>query len=248
MLRLRTIPTTATSAAPLNAATYEVKTKAAAFGTDPWSTSTLVINKAAYVASLTNLVQIRDGAPKPVTVTTSPLGIATSVTYAGSTSVPFALGSYPIIATPPNPNYEGQANGSLQIGDSFSSWQTASFAGSGLPPEQTTDTADPDGDGLSNFLEYASNLNPRAGNNPSPVGFEYGGSTLAVTYRRNLHALDLDYAIQDSTNLADPLSWGLVTPLGETTVSDDGSTRVITATVAAPAGQPSYFLRLRAKR
>jgi MBG domain len=248
MLRLRAIPTNATATAPLNAATYEVKSKASAFGADPWSTSTLVINKAPLAVNLTNLTQIRDGTQKSVTVTTTPGGIATSVTYAGLPVAPSALGTYPVTASSANPNYVGQANASFHIGDSFASWQTASFAGSGLPPDQTTGTADPDGDGLSNFLEYASNLNPIQGGNPSPVEFERSGNTLAFTYRRNLHALDLSYAIQDTTDLADSLSWAGVTPLGETTVSDDGSTRVIRATVAAPTGQPRYFMRLKTSR
>ena len=245
MLRLRTVTTSATTAAPVNAATYEVKTKAAAFETDAVSTSMLVINKAPLAINLTNLIQVRDGAPKPVLVSTVPSGVSTAVTYSGSSAAPSALGTYPVSATSANPNYEGQANGILRIGDSFASWQSANFGGSGLAPEQTSATADPDGDGLSNLLEYASNLNPLAGDNPSPVGFEYGTSTLAFTYRRNLNALDLDYAIQDTTNLTDALSWKGVTPLSETVLSDDGSTKVIRATIAKPVGQPLYFMRLK---
>jgi hypothetical protein len=249
MLRLRTVPTNTTLAAPVNAGTYEVKTQAAAFGVGGSSSSTLVIDKAPLEISLTNLTQVRNGNdPKPVTVSTTPTEIPTSVTYAGSLTAPSTLGSYPVAATSANPNYEGSANGTLRIGDTFASWQNATFAGSDLPPEQITDAADPDRDGLSNFLEYASNLNPLAGNHPAPVGFEPSGGNFAFTYRRNLHALELDYAIQGTTSLTDLLSWDLVTPLGETIVSDDGSTRVIRATVAGPAGQPRYFMRLRARR
>jgi hypothetical protein len=247
MLRLYAVPTNASLTAPVNAGTYEVKTQTAAFGSNGSSASTLVINKAPLSITLSDLSQVRTGTPKPVTVTTTPNGISTNVSYAGSPDAPSALGSYPVTATSANPNYEGMANGTLQIGDNFASWQNAAFASSGLPPEQTTDTADPDGDGLNNFLEYASNLNPRLGDQPSPTGFEHGAA-LGFTYRRNLHALDLNYGIQGSSNLADPSSWAPVTPLGETTVSDDGSTRVIRASVAKPTDTPSYFLRVKAWR
>jgi hypothetical protein len=245
MLRLYAVPTNASLAAPVNAGSYEVKTQAAAFASDGISISTLVIDKAPLAIDLGDLTQVRDGSPKPVTVTTTPGGIATTVSYGveSSPDAPSALGSYPVTASSANPNYEGQATGTLQIGDNFASWQNASFASSGLPPEKTTGSADPDGDGLSNFLEYASNLNPLLGDQPSPAGYEHG-ATLGFTYRRNLHALDLEYSIQGSTDLADPQSWGPVVPLSETTVSDDGSTRVIRASVAKPVGETRYFLRL----
>jgi hypothetical protein len=69
-----------------------------------------------------------------------------------------------------------------------------------------------------------------------------------MNYRKNLHALDLDYVIEATGNLADPLSWAEVVPSQESTLSDDGNTRVIRATVTVPANQPRYFLRVKARR
>ncbi len=249
MLRLRAVPTAATPTRPVNAGTYELKTKPTAFGLESRSVSTLEIQKAPLAIILSDLTQVRDGTPKPVTVTTDPAGIATSVTYGNGEfpEAPSALGSFPVTAASANPNYAGQAAAVLQIGDTFSSWQTAVFSGSGLDPEETAGPADPDGDGVSNLLEYASNLNPLAGD-ASPVAFKPDGRTLGFTYRRNLNALDLDYAIQDTTDLALPSSWMTVTPVGESILSDDGTTRVIKATFDMPVGQPHYFLRLKTTR
>ena len=241
MLRLRAIPATANTDAPLNSANYEAKTHEAASGET--STSLLVINKAPLAVDFTHLTQIRDGSPKPVNVTTSPVGVPTTVTYGGSPMAPSGLGSYPVTATSANPNFEGQANATLQIGDSFASWQSKTFASTDLPPEQMDDIADPDGDGISNFLEYAFNLNPIS-SDQSPQRFDRDGKILAFTYSRNPHAFDLDYAIEGSGDFAEPMSWAPVTPIRETTISDDGSTRVIHAQIAEPEDLAQYFLRL----
>jgi hypothetical protein len=248
MLRLSCVATNATRLPPVNAGTYEVKTHAAGFESDSASTSTLVIEKAPLEVNLTDLVQVRDGNPKTAGVTTSPAGIATSLTYAGSTIAPSGLGSYPVLAVSANPNYEGQDIDVLTIGDSFFSWRNAVFAGLGLPPEKTTDTADPDGDGLGNFLEYAFNLNPTVADGSSATAFEAASSTLAFIYRQNLHALDLEYAFQGSADLSDADFWTPVTPLSTSTMADDGSTRVLKAVFAKPSGQTPYFIRMSATR
>lgn len=298
MLRLRAVPTNATTTVPVNAGTYEVKTKPAAFGVDARSTSTLIINKAPLAIALGNLAQIPDGEPKPVTVTTTPGGIATSVTYNGSATAPSAPGSYDVIATSANPNYTGQATATLVIGavmqltlsTSVTTAGTGTIAGAGnyalnatanltatpnpgfvftgwsgdasgttnpLPVQMTAnktitasfgpDFADTDHDGLNNFLENAFSLNPAVSDSTAATKFECKGSTLEMTYRRNLNATALEYSIQGTTNLADPLSWVAITPLIETTLSDDGSTRVVKATVAKPAGAPRYFLRMKVR-
>ena len=66
-------------------------------------------------------------------------------------------------------------------------------------------SADPDGDGLGNFMEYALALEPTvpdAQNLPAPTLAPDG--RLQLTYRRNLQATDLTYSVQGSSDLATP--------------------------------------------
>lgn len=81
------------------------------------TTVTIVVNKATATLSLSNLNQPFDGTPKSVTVTSSPAGLAVvSVTYNGSNTPPSAVGSYPIVATLNNSNYDATpATGNLVI-------------------------------------------------------------------------------------------------------------------------------------
>jgi hypothetical protein len=248
VLRLRAIPTHESIDAPTNAGTYEVKTQAALSGQASKSTTRLIINKAPLQINLSNLNQIRDGDPKPLKVQTIPPNIQTSLSYSGSPNAPTDKGFYPVLASSANPNYEGQSNATLHIGESYTSWQTAAFASSGLPPEETEDSSDPDGDGHSNFLEYASNLNPLKSEHAVPSALETTSDSVAFTYRRNIHALDLDYMIQNSTQLGDSSQWIQTTPLSETTLSDDGSTQVVRASVAKPFDAANFFLRLKVSR
>ena len=69
-------------------------------------TVTLVVNKAAATLTLGNLTQLYDGISKPVTVSTTPSGLTgVSVTYNGSSIIPFAAGSYAVVASLDNANY-----------------------------------------------------------------------------------------------------------------------------------------------
>ena len=68
--------------------------------------------------SLSNLNQTYDGSPKPATVTTSPAGLSgVSVTYDGSSTAPTNAGSYAVVASLNNPDYQAtNAPGTLVIG------------------------------------------------------------------------------------------------------------------------------------
>lgn len=67
---------------------------------------TFVINKATVSISVSNLNRTYTGSPLPVTVTTSPNVSGISVTYNGSATVPTTAGSYTVVASLTNANYQ----------------------------------------------------------------------------------------------------------------------------------------------
>lgn len=76
----------------------------------------LTVNPAAATVTLGSLTQTYDGSPKPILVTTMPNGLAHSVTYDASGTVPANAGTYAVVATITEPNYTGSNSGSLVIG------------------------------------------------------------------------------------------------------------------------------------
>src|SRR5207253_3304283 len=74
---------------------------------------TLAVSKAVATVSLGDLSQTFDGAPKPVSATTTPAALAATVsfTYDGSATAPTNAGSYAIVATVNDTNYSGSTSG-----------------------------------------------------------------------------------------------------------------------------------------
>lgn len=87
------------------------------------TTVSLTVNKATATITLSNLTQTYDGTPKPVTITTSPIGLGViTTTYNGSTTVPYAVGSYTVSSSLNNSNYTATpATGTLVISTSAAS-------------------------------------------------------------------------------------------------------------------------------
>lgn len=107
--------------------------------------------------------------------------------------------------------------------------------------------ADPDGDGLNNFTEYAFGRDPLVPDNHSLTSGgiidETGRKYLAVTFTRRHKALDLSYTAETSGDLRPP--WiptsqqsGTVTDLG-------GGLEQITLRDTEPAPPHSRFIRVR---
>lgn len=110
-----TATTTATVASPVGAYAIVPSGAAAANYTYNYVTGVLTVAKANAPVVLGNLSQVWDGAVEPATATTTPTGLVVNLTYNGSATVPQAAGSYPVVGTINDPNYQGSATGTLVI-------------------------------------------------------------------------------------------------------------------------------------
>jgi hypothetical protein len=86
------------------------------YGAAPDVGRTFAIAKAAATIQLSNLNAGYDGTPKSVIATTIPAGLAVTITYNGSTTAPSSVGSYAVVATITDNNYQGSAIATLVIG------------------------------------------------------------------------------------------------------------------------------------
>jgi parallel beta-helix repeat protein len=97
------------------------------------NSATFQISAATASITLGNLNPIWDGTSKSVTYTTTPPGLVVDVTYNGSSTPPFAPGSYAIVATiVAGQNYTGSATATMHIQSTHSitlvpGWNLVSF-------------------------------------------------------------------------------------------------------------------------
>lgn len=92
--------------------------------------------------TLTNLNQIYDGTARVATATTTPTGLKVDFTYDGSADAPLSIGSYAVVATINDPNYNGVVSGTLVIGKgvqmiSFSPLAVRQLGGGDIAPGAT---------------------------------------------------------------------------------------------------------------
>ena len=126
--------------------------------------TTGTINKAAATITLGSLTPTYDGTPKSVTFTTNPTGRAADLTYNGSSTAPTNAGSYTVVASVNDPNFEGTASDTLVIAESaIVTWKNSHFTPAEITAGLAADDADPDGDGASNLAEFAFDGTPRSG-------------------------------------------------------------------------------------
>ncbi len=102
---------------------------------------------------------------------------------------------------------------------------------------------DLDRDGVPNLLEYALHADPLKPDAAQLPTVSREGSDLALTYTKVTTATDIQYAIEQSTDLA---SWAAATPVNEI-VTTRGNLQTIKARVAIN-GASQLFLRLRITR
>ncbi|UXX80827.1 Ig-like domain-containing protein [Reichenbachiella carrageenanivorans] len=115
-----TLPTVATAATGASdAGTYHIELAGGA--ADNYSMTlidgVLTVEKATATISLAELIHEADGTAKLPTVATDPADLNVSVTYDGVAEAPTAAGSYEVVATINESNYQGSVTGTLVINE-----------------------------------------------------------------------------------------------------------------------------------
>ena len=121
-------------------------------------------------------------------------------------------------------------------------WRFTNF-GSYDSLASAADSADPDGDGLSNLLEYALGLNPNA-SGTLPASLVLNGANLEYTYTRSTGAREngITYQVEWSESLAVG-SWSTET-VNQQITSTQGALETVKASVPKGNGG-KRFMRLR---
>ncbi len=79
------------------------------------SVATLTVNKATGMVTLGSLRQTYNGSAEPATASTTPSGLTVNLTYNGSANAPTNAGSYVLVGTINDANYQGSATNTLVI-------------------------------------------------------------------------------------------------------------------------------------
>jgi len=123
-------------------------------------------------------------------------------------------------------------------------WRFANF-GSMLDTGSGSDTADTDSDGATNLLEYATKMDPAAGDTV-PQSATRNGGVIDFVYTRNKSATDVTFIVEWSDTLANDWSTsGVGAPV---ILADNGVTQQIKVTVPAGAGVTRRFVHLKVTR
>jgi hypothetical protein len=120
-------------------------------------------------------------------------------------------------------------------------WKQAHFGLAAMTNKKAGDHADPDGDGMSNLMEYALMLNPNKTDVTGLPDPSLRNGTLSMIYKRPASAIDVAYQVQWTEDM---LTWHS-DDVTEHIVMKVGDMQIIRATAPGSKGRASRFLRLR---
>jgi hypothetical protein len=187
------------------------------------------------------------GAGQAGFATTGLVGVQTvgtvTLTASGGTAANDAAGTYVLTPSSASGGTFSEANYSINYlagvltvqGRSYSDW--SSDLTNGEP------TADADGNGLSNLMEYYMGISAESPLSGSPVTLSSSGTTISMTYRRYKGLDGVQGAVEHIGNLA-ATNWDTK---GVTVkqVVDKGTYEEVTVEVALAPGETRKFMRLK---
>jgi hypothetical protein len=132
----------------------------------------------------------------------------------------------------------------------FDAWQAAYFTSTQIAdPNVSGRNADPDRDGLSNFLEHAHGLDPLQpdAGDALQITLENDGAAgpfLTLRYRRNPGAIGFQFHVDTAGDLPQWIPDAAV-PVGSLVINSDGTETRTLRDTATPADAEKRFIRLR---
>lgn len=123
----------------------------------------------------------------------------------------------------------------------YDAWAIASGLDNSTLAKDASTTADPDHDGVSNLMEYATKMNG-AINDAVPMSAAKSSSGLDFIYRRNKSATDVTCIVEWSDDL---VSWSSTDVSAPTTLNDNGITQQIRVAVPAGSGVTRRFVHMK---
>lgn len=202
--------------------------------------------------SLTEVSHTYDGNPHAVVATTNPLGFPVSITYAGNAAAPVEPGSYAVAASVNHFDYTGSASATLVITPPvvvppvYANWIEEEFTPVQISNGDAAMSADPDGDGHTNLMEYALGSNPRQHTGAVSGGVmtdPLGAKRLTLSFIRPTGRPDLVYTVEVSDNLA--AGWAAVPSLEVSPIVGTNTESVIGRSPTIIGAETRSFIRLR---
>ena len=148
-----------------------------------------------------------------------------------------------MVATISDVNYAGTATGTLVIADTIADWRQNYFATT-VSSGSAADTADPDGDGFTNYQEYVFGTNPTKPNAPTLLTATQSGGNVVLSFVANQASGPGDtgftryYTVQSTTALSNSTTW---TPVaGYTSIA--GANQTVNVSLPATGGPAFYRL------
>ena len=193
-----------------------------------FNNGTLTVTPASAAVALNGLNATFDGTAKSATVTTTPAGLANSVTYDGSATAPTEAGSYAVDATITNPNYTGSANGTLTIAQVI---QTITF---GALANQTYGAS---AFALSAISDSGLPVNYAVTSGPATVA----GNTLTITGAGNV-AVQVTQAGNANYSAATPVNQSFTVNPAALSITANDATTVFNTAIPAFSATYSGFV------